>query len=94
MNTRNLALSLMFVLAALVITPALAFMSEEPGTVIDIKDFVGNTFETALMSDEPGTVIDIKDFVVDTFKTALMSDEPGTVIDIKELSLIPLTYES
>ncbi|MBN2225721.1 MAG: hypothetical protein JW765_13710, partial [Deltaproteobacteria bacterium] len=80
MKTKKLVLGFTFVLAAAFIAPVVAYMSNEPGTIIDIKDFRGNTFETALLSDEPGTVIDIKDFRGNTFETALMTDEPGTVI--------------
>ncbi len=55
MNTRTLLIGLTFALAAMFIAPSVAYMSDEPGTVIDVKDFVGNSFESAMLSDEPGT---------------------------------------
>ena len=60
MNTRNIVIGMMFVLAAAVINPAIAYMSDEPGTVVDPKAFPIDSFELALMSEEPRTVVDIE----------------------------------
>jgi len=85
MNTRNLLLGLTFFLAAALIAPSVAYLGNEPGTVIDEKDFLSNSFKTAMVSDEPGTIINIKDFAVDTFKTAMVTNEPATILNIKEI---------
>jgi hypothetical protein len=72
------------VLIALAVLFSAALVSNSPGTVIDLKDFIGNSFKAAMANDEPGTIIDLKDFVGNSFKAAMANDEPGTIIDLKD----------
>ena len=81
MNTKKLLVALTFVLAVAVIAPVVAYMSDAPGTIVDPKSFVFDSFKSAMLSDEPGSIVDPKSFAIDSFKTALLSDEPGTVVD-------------